>query len=101
MERKKPKFKKASARSELSRLYSILAELDPLSEEYMKILTRVDKLEEAHARGQAQRLSPSNVLGNMTTIAATVTAYWHEDILGRIATKGLGRTFLPKSVTRR
>ena len=97
----KNKFKKASARSELSRLYSILAELDPLTDEYMKILSRIDKLEEAHSRGQNNRISAANLIGNGTTIAATVLSYWHEDILGRICTKGLGRTFLPKSITRR
>lgn len=101
MKNKHKKLKKPSAKSELTRLYAILAEMDPLSEEYMKILARVDKLEEAHARGQNNRLSPSNVIGNMTTIGATALAYWHEDVLGKIATRGLGRTFLPKSLTKR
>lgn len=93
--------KKASMKSERQRLCDILEELDPLSEEYLRVLQRLDKLEEANARGSLNRLSVSNILGNATTIGTSLLAYWHEDVLGRIPTRGLGRSVIPKSQTKR
>lgn len=93
--------KNRQAKKELKRLYDILAELDPLSEAYWKIESRIEKLEEAQSKSLPNRLSMSNLLGNATTIGATLLAYKHEDLLARLPTKGLARSFIPKSQTKR
>lgn len=93
-------IKKPTAQSELNRVYRMMAETDITSEEYTLLLDRANKLESAANKHRENTGIKANLIGNGTTILTSVFAYWHEDILGRIATRGLARNFIPKSSTR-
>ena len=97
---KRKKNKRPSARSELDRIYMFMEELEPTDEMYALLLERANKLETAYAKHREARLSPANLVGNGTTVLTSLLAYWHEDVLGRLPTKGLARNQIPKSQIR-
>ena len=94
--RKVIKFRKPSAKTELDRIYALMAEMDPLSEDYDALVRRAEQLEKARSHNASSRLSAGQVLGNIAVVGTSVLSYWHEDILGKIPTRGLARSFIPR-----
>jgi len=92
-------FKKPTADNELRRLYTILEELDPLSEEYYKITQRIDQLEKARSYRNDLKLSASSVLGNLTSILGIGVTLYSEDVMNRLV-RSKAWNWIPKARTR-
>ena len=92
-------FRSPSAKNELRRLYAILEELDPLSEEYYRIAQRIDQLKKSESYEVNRRLSANTVLGNLTSILGIGFTLYSEDVMNRIQ-RSKAWNWIPKASNR-
>ena len=92
-------IKRPTSDHELRRLYAILRELDPLSDDYYKIGQRIDQLKKADSYEKDRHISANNVLGNLTSILGIGFTLYSEEAWNKIA-RSKAWTWIPKSQTK-